>query len=247
MGSNFEVSLETTINATPEEVWQAIATGPGLDSWFMGRNEVEPREGGTATMVMGDMFTADSTVVAWDPPRRIKTESAPGEDGSFMAMEYLVEGRGQGSTVVRFVHSGFLPGDNWEEEYDALRNGNPLYLRSLKQYVEHFSGRTATPVNTFGAPQASEDVAWRKITSAVGVSETVSEGDPVRFTVDGQEYAGVVDTVRAPSFLGVRTDDALLRFVGRGGMMGVGHHLFDQPDDKAAAETWQNWLATALA
>jgi uncharacterized protein YndB with AHSA1/START domain len=247
MGSNFEVSLETTINASPEEVWQAIATGPGLDSWFMGRNTVEPREGGTATMAMGDMFTAESTVVAWDPPRRIKTESATGEDGSFMAMEYLVEGRDQGSTVVRLVHSGFLPGDNWGEEYDALRKGNPLYLASLKQYVEHFSGRTATPVNTFGAPQASEADAWRKITSAVGLSETVTAGDPVRFTVDGTEYAGVVATVRHPSFLGIRTDDALLRFVGRGGVMGVGHHLFDQPDDKTATETWQAWLGKALA
>ena len=57
MGSNFEISLETTINASPEEVWQAIATGPGLDSWFMGRNDIEPREGGTATMAMGDMLS----------------------------------------------------------------------------------------------------------------------------------------------------------------------------------------------
>jgi uncharacterized protein YndB with AHSA1/START domain len=247
MGSNFEVSLETTINATPEEVWEAIATGPGLDSWFMGHNEVEPREGGTATMAMGDLFTAESTVTAWDPPRRIKTESAPAADGSFMAMEYLVEGRGQGSTVVRLVHSGFLPGDNWEEEYDALRKGNPLYLASLRQYVEHFRGRTATPVNTFGAPQASEADAWRKITSAVGLGETVTAGDPVRFTVDGTEYTGVVDTVRHPSFLGIRTGDALLRFVGRGGLMGVGHHLFDQPDAKTATETWQAWLGKALA
>jgi uncharacterized protein YndB with AHSA1/START domain len=247
MGSDFEISLETTINATPEEVWDAIATGPGLDSWFMGRNEVEPREGGTATMAMGDMFTAESTVVAWDPPHRVKTSSTPEADGSFMAMEYLVEGRGQGSTVVRLVHSGFLAGDNWEEEYDALRNGNPLYLRSLKQYVEHFRGRTATPVNVFGAPQPSEEVAWRKITSALGLPETVNEGDPVRFTVDDTQYAGVVDTVKTPSFLGVRTDDALLRFVGRGGLMGVGHHLFDRPEDKAAAETWRAWLASALA
>ena len=247
MGKDFETRHEATVDATPDQVWQAIATGPGLDSWFMGRNEVEPREGGTATMAMGDMFTAESTVVAWDPPRRIKTESAAAEDGSFMAMEYLVEGRGQGSTVVRLVHSGFLSGDNWEEEYDALRKGNPLYLASLKQYVEHFSGRTATPVNTFAAPLASEAEAWRKITSAVGVGEMVTAGDPVRFTVDDTEYAGIVDTVRYPSFLGIRTDDALLRFVGRGGVMGVGHHLFDQPDDKTATETWQAWLGKALA
>jgi hypothetical protein len=26
-------------------VWEAIATGAGIDGWFMGRNQVEPREG----------------------------------------------------------------------------------------------------------------------------------------------------------------------------------------------------------
>ncbi|WP_344594066.1 hypothetical protein [Actinomadura vinacea] len=28
------------------EVWAAITTGPGADSWFMGRNETETPEGG---------------------------------------------------------------------------------------------------------------------------------------------------------------------------------------------------------
>ncbi|MET7528070.1 hypothetical protein ABZS62_38215, partial [Streptomyces sp900116325] len=42
----FEIGQETTLPASPEEVWEAITTGPGIDSWFMGRNEVEPREGG---------------------------------------------------------------------------------------------------------------------------------------------------------------------------------------------------------
>ncbi|MDG4788001.1 hypothetical protein O7626_19000 [Micromonospora sp. WMMD1102] len=48
----FELIHDITVPATPEQVWAAIATGPGIDSWFMGRNEVEPREGGTASMTM---------------------------------------------------------------------------------------------------------------------------------------------------------------------------------------------------
>ena len=35
----FESEFETALSASPEQVWEAIATGPGLDSWFMGRNE----------------------------------------------------------------------------------------------------------------------------------------------------------------------------------------------------------------
>jgi uncharacterized protein YndB with AHSA1/START domain len=41
MGRKFENHQEVELDASPEQVWEAIATGPGIDSWFMGRNEVE--------------------------------------------------------------------------------------------------------------------------------------------------------------------------------------------------------------
>ena len=41
----FEIAQDLEVGATPEQVWDAIATGEGQDSWFMGRNTVEPREG----------------------------------------------------------------------------------------------------------------------------------------------------------------------------------------------------------
>ena len=53
MPHEFELRKEITLQATPEQVWEAIATGPGIDGWFMGRNEVEPREGGRTAMTIG--------------------------------------------------------------------------------------------------------------------------------------------------------------------------------------------------
>jgi len=41
------VQAEVEVPGTPEEVWQAIATGPGISSWFV-PSEVEERAGGTA-------------------------------------------------------------------------------------------------------------------------------------------------------------------------------------------------------
>lgn len=38
MAHPLELKHEIEVYA-PEEVWDAIATGPGMDSWFMGRNE----------------------------------------------------------------------------------------------------------------------------------------------------------------------------------------------------------------
>ena len=191
-------SYEDTLAATPEQVWEAIATGPGIDSWFMGRNEVEPREGGSGSLTMPG-FTGESTITAWEPPHRFAYRGTPAEDGGFMAFEYLVEGRDGGSTVLRLVHSGMLAGD-WEDEYDALRKGWPFYLRTLEQYLAHFPGRTAVPVTAFGPQQSDQERAWAGIVAAVGLTGSVIEGDKVRFTLDGQEVTGVVDIVAGARF-----------------------------------------------
>ena len=91
MSHEFRLTHDVDLQATPEQVWAAIATGPGVDSWFMGKNEIEPREGGKASMTMPG-FTGESTVTAWEPPHRFGYRAAPGEDGAFMAVEYLIEG-----------------------------------------------------------------------------------------------------------------------------------------------------------
>jgi len=140
----FEIELETTLPASPERVWEAIATGPGIDSWFMGRNEVEPREGGVAAMDTGGR-REEAVITAYEPGKRLATRTATAGDGRFMAFEYLIEGRDGGSTVLRVVHSGLL-GDNWQDEYDALRRGWPFHLHTLREYLTHFPGRAGVPV-----------------------------------------------------------------------------------------------------
>jgi uncharacterized protein YndB with AHSA1/START domain len=245
MSHEFELTHDIDLPGTPEQIWAAIATGPGIDSWFMGRNEVEPREGGAASMTMPG-FTAESTVTAWEPNQRFAYRSAAAEDGSFMAFEYLIEGRDGGATALRLAHSGILTGD-WESQYDALRKGNPLYLRTLAQYLEHFAGRVAVPVAAFAPPQTDEKDVWAAVTSAWGLGPDAQEGDKAHATVDGQAIDGVVDTVVAPGFLGIRTDDALLRFVGGGGVILTGHHIFADIDQATAEQTWSAWLASVVA
>jgi len=165
-----------------------------------------------------------------------------------MAFEFLVQGRHQGSTVVRLVHNGFLGGDDWEAEYDALRKGDPMYLRSLGIYLTYFPGRTATPVSAWGPQQPNQDEVWEGFKRGLGLSGAVAEGDTARFTLDGSTpVEGVVDSVLVPSFLGVRTDDGLYRFVGGGGLAGVGHHIFAPLDQAEAERAWQSWLTRLFA
>jgi uncharacterized protein YndB with AHSA1/START domain len=242
MAREFELRKEITLEATPEEVWEAIATGAGIDGWFMGRNQVEPREGGRTAMTIGG-HTEEATVTAWEPPRRFAYRTG-GPDGSgFMAFEWLVEGRGDGTCVLRLVQSGML-GDDWETEYDALGKGWEMYLHQLGQYLRYFRGRPVTPVTIFGPGPGDPDRLWPELRRGLGLAGEPADGDRVRLTPGGIDpIEGVVDYL-SPDVLGVRGEDGLYRFVGGfNGSVGVGHHLFAAGvDDKEAEGAWQAWL-----
>ena len=57
------------LDASPEEMWQAIATGPGISTWFV-PHQVEEREGGAMSAQFGGGFDAAAQVRAWEPGRR---------------------------------------------------------------------------------------------------------------------------------------------------------------------------------
>lgn len=245
MSGEFELRKEVELDASPEQVWEAIATGPGIASWFMGPHEVEPRVGGRMRLTIGD-FSEQSTITAWDPPKRLAYRGDKGADGSFHAMEYLIEGREGGSTVLRFVHSGFLS-DDWGAEYEAMTShGWDMYLHTLAQYLKYFTGRPGTYVHAGGPTAAEGQDAWTAATEGLGLTGPVSNGDRVRLTPEGlAPIEGVVDYAvpHFREFLGVRGSDGLYRFHGGGGQIAVGHHLFaEDVNGDEAAQAWQAWL-----
>jgi uncharacterized protein YndB with AHSA1/START domain len=248
MGHRFELPQEGVVDAPIDRVWEAIGTGPGWDSWFMGRNEIEQREGGTVSFSIGD-WTERSTIEAFDAPNRFVSQSAPAPDGSFHRFDYNLEEREGGGTRIRYVHSGML-GDDWEAEYEGMSEGDPMYFRKLLAYVTHFSGRFATPIEAIG-PNAGDDSerVMAMFRSALGLERDVVEGHRVRLTPDGLDpIEGVVDEV-SRNFLGVRTDDAMYRFIrGFEGSVMVGHHLFGEGIDQRAVEAdWRSWLDRTFA
>jgi uncharacterized protein YndB with AHSA1/START domain len=245
MGSPFEVVAEATVNATPDQVWDAIASSTGMDGWFMGDNEVEPRLGGEVeTRLPG--FSMRSTITTFEPPNRFVTSSPTSDEGRFDVFSFEIEGRAGASTRIRLVHSGFLPQDDWELEYDALRNGDPAYLAKLVEYVEHFRGRQAVPITLWGG-QVSKERAWAEFTKAIGVGPAPKVGDAAHFRADGlPDLDGEVDYVTR-DFLGFRTADGMYRFIHGMGTIAIGHHLF-APVDRAATEAaWQAWIDRTFA
>jgi uncharacterized protein YndB with AHSA1/START domain len=246
MGHEFEVEQHIEVDASVAQVWEAIATGEGVDAWFMGRNQVEPGDGGEVRTDFGEL-SMRSRVTAWQPPARLAHRSPTGDDGRFIAYEFLVEGRAGAGTVVRVVTSGFLPGDDWQDEYGAMTLGLEMFVRTLAEYLTHFAGRHAVPVTAFGPPVSDWPRAWRVLSHALGLGEHIRSGDRVRWAPPGAAAADGTVYHTNPDTLGIRTGDALYRFLrGFGGQMIASHHLFapaDQHAGRAAAtHAWQAWL-----
>jgi uncharacterized protein YndB with AHSA1/START domain len=229
MGHEFESVDELQVDATPDQVWQAIATGPGIDSWFMGRNEVDPRQ--TVRTAFGG-YTPAYEIEAWEPGQRLKYGD------NRVAYEFLVEGRDQGSTVVRITASGFLPGDDWADEYEAMTKGNAMFFQTLATYLNHFAGRVATPVTAFGPMITDWPRTRAKLMAAIG-----RVGDTAKFAPAGLPPVTGVVYFENDDTVGIRTDDAIYRFLRgfRGPVMAC-HHLFHETDDTTQA--WLAWLTT---
>jgi uncharacterized protein YndB with AHSA1/START domain len=109
------VQVEVEVPGTPEEVWQAIATGPGISSWFVPA-EFEEKDGKpvAVTLNFGPGMESTSVVTAWDPPQQWATRSdgwVPGMPA--IANEWSVEAREGGTCIVRIVQSLFASTDDW--------------------------------------------------------------------------------------------------------------------------------------
>ena len=68
------ISVEVEVPGTPEEVWDAIATGPGISKWFVPA-QVEPHVGGKMVLNFGPGMDSVSEVTAWDAPHRFSATS----------------------------------------------------------------------------------------------------------------------------------------------------------------------------
>src|SRR5262245_2331217 len=131
------VQIEVEVPGTPEEVWQAIATGPGISSWFVPA-EFEEQDGKpiAVRITLGPGMESRSVVTAWEPPRKWAVQSEGGVAGSPpIANEWSVEARGGGMCVLRIVQSLFASTDDWDNQLESARGGLSGFLRTLQIYL----------------------------------------------------------------------------------------------------------------
>ena len=250
------VQVEVEVPGTPEEVWRAIATGPGISSWFVPTRS-EERQGGEVVCTFGPGMDSPATITSWQPPQKFVTEGDMGMPGSpQVATEWSVEARGGGMCVVRVVHSLFASTDDWDNQLKGLEEGWPTYFRILRMYLSNFKGMPGCSTMQFvGFSSEPEAKAWEKAGGALGLLR-VNPGQAWATPEGLPRMAGVVDSVGK----GMHANTALLRleapapgtaYAGAfscGGMVMVCLSVYLYGDKAKAAvardePAWQKWMA----
>ena len=246
------IEVEVEVPGTPEQVWEAIATGPGITAWFVPA-EVDEREGGAITTYHGPGMEAPGTVTSWDPPRRLVYEEDFGprdEAPATLATEFLVEARSGGTCVVRLVSSLFGGGADWDRELESMEEGWDGYLHNLRLYLTHFPGMRCSTIMVSGTAPGTQGDAWSALTSALGLGELV-EGRRVEAGSDAPALAGVVERV-ANDWLTLRVDEpsagiAMVGVYTWDERVNTSFHAYlfgDEAPAVAAREeaAWQAWM-----
>ena len=179
----------------PDDVWRAIATGPGIATWFVPA-VVEENEGGRIVTDHGPYGTSEGVVTAWEPPRRFAYEEPDWDpdrpDAPTWATELLVEAKDGGTCIVRLVSGFFTGGEGWEDNLTGTDEGWRAALRNLRLSLTHFPGLPAVMVSADGnAADRDPDTVGRELLAALGLS-TAAPGDQVRIGGSTPDVVGVV-------------------------------------------------------
>jgi uncharacterized protein YndB with AHSA1/START domain len=248
------VQVEVEVPGTPEEVWQAIATGPGISSWFVPTRS-EERAGGEVVSNFGPGMDCPATITVWEAPKRFVAEGSMGPPGSpTVATEWTVESRAGGKCLVRVVHSLFASTDDWDNQLDGLEQGWPAYFRILRLYLERFKGMPCSAMQFVGFSGDPEAKAWEKAGGELGLLKA-AKGQKWSAPDGFPRMTGVVDSLGQ----GMHSNTVQLRldtpapgvaYVGAfscGGMVMVCMSVYLYGADAKAAvlrdePTWQTWM-----
>ena len=167
MSKEFECRREVVLPVDPDRVWEAVSTPEGLLAW----------------QFPSPIDSIRDVATVWDEPHHLSVRMEQGD--WFNALEYVIEGRSGGTSVLRYMHSGIFT-DDWDAQYDAVQQHTDFYLHTLGQYLEFFDGIPATyigdvPGGLQGPPRSAEPDGFDRMKRALGLADDIAPGDKVEF------------------------------------------------------------------
>lgn len=248
------IQLEVEVPGTPEEVWQAIATGPGISSWLVpAQFEMQGARPVALKLSFGPGMEPTSAITEWNPPLKWTSQAdgwAPGSPP--IATEWTIETRARGTCVVRIVQSLFATTDDWDNQLEGAEYGWPGFLRTLRLYLTHFRNQRSTVMKWMLPVPGSEAQAWDALTAALGL-RAVTTGQRWTSPPGVPAFSGVVEYLtHSPYDALLRIDTpgpgiAALGAINCGGpsMVALNVYLYgDHAPATAARETprWDAWF-----
>ena len=159
--SQRKVELEYEVPGTPDQVWHAIATGPGISSWLFPA-DVEEREGGAIAFRMAPGMESSGVVTRWEPPRRFAYEERDwSPNAPPLGTEFVIEARSGGSCTVRLVHSLFADSAEWDDQMESFETGWASFFDVLRLYLTRFYKQPCSAFRIMKSTALSESDAWK--------------------------------------------------------------------------------------
>jgi uncharacterized protein YndB with AHSA1/START domain len=252
------ISVEVEVPGAPEEVWEAIATGPGISKWFVPA-QLEPHVGGKMVLNFGPGMDSESEVTVWDAPHRFTaTSQGLGPNAPDMATEWTVEARAGGTCTVRVVHSLFADTDEWDKQIGDIESGWPSFFVVLRTYLSKYRGQPGAQFQVMAPVSGTAIEGWRALMSRLGLP-SLAAGAKIQSQGGAAPLAGVVEKVGPeshPNQLIVQLDEpspgvAVLSTCGMGEhTFFVGSFYFFGPqatEGLKAEKEWQDWLGMSAA
>jgi len=207
------IERELSLEASPAEVWRAITEAQELTKWFVPDLDARPGQGGEFRFRWGPEESMHATVEVWEEERHLRyvvrgPETADDAPAARTVVDFFLETRA-GKTVLRLVHSGFGTGEDWDDEYDSVRDGWSVFLTNLTEYLERHRGEDAAYfIRILPAPGAT--ATWRELVrEGLGLDpdRLPARGEPVRIeTADDAIVTGTVLVSSRDKYLLIRLD-----------------------------------------
>lgn len=189
------VEMEYLVPGPPEDIWRAMATGPGYATWFTTAT-IEERAGGKLQFSFGPEMISSGEVTVWEPPFRFGYVETQWMDGAPPCVtEITITSRTGGQCVVRMVHSLFTSKDDWDDQLESFEGGWPGFFEVLRIYLANFAGQKGASFMVMAREIGGDDLpVWTRLIEALGLAGA-NVGESRTLTSGPQTLSGVVERV----------------------------------------------------
>ena len=244
------IDLSVEVVGDIETVWRAVASGPGISSWYV-PHEVEEKQGGKARASFGPEpeMQIDGRVAVWEPPNRVVFDG--GEEVVGLSFEWTVQANDNNTCTVHLHNAGFAEKD---AQYTAMVEGWKLFMSNLQLHLKHFPNQTATAALPMVMWPVTAEQGWQILTEGLGICEPPKVGDQLTLAADSETNLTGTVIATGPHKIVLLVESpspgtAFLTSEESGGMAMVSIWMYLYGSQGASVanhydDRWREWLAT---